>query len=170
MIGRRGPLDTALRVAAPPAFDLLAERVRTLEDAFGRIAATRMAGLPLMHPRLAVRAVGFTAAADGIALGALVTPWFLNLVRLPLHAQAGRLLPAPGQAEPVAVGGWTFDFLGADEPGLGRFAAASLVSPMSEFADQAAAEATARALLEALRPRPARRGFLFGPSGREAGR
>lgn len=141
---------------------VLAARVQALEATFERIAATRMAGLPLVHPGLAVRAVDFTAAADGIALGVLVTPWFMNLVRLPLHGEAESLLPAPGRAETLAVGGWTFDFLGQHEPGLGRFAAASLVSPMSEFADQAAAVATARALLEKLRPRPARRGFLFG--------
>jgi len=140
----------------------LAEQVQRLEQTFERIARTRMAGLPLMHPRLAVRAVDFTVGDDGIALGVLVTPWFMNLVRLPLRPEAEALLPAPGHGEERAVGGWTFDFLGHEEPGLGRFAAASLVSPMSEFADQAAAETTARLLLERLRPRPARRGFLFG--------
>jgi hypothetical protein len=42
---------------------------------------------------------------------------------------------------------------------------ASLASPMPGFADQDSAVATARALLERLRPVPARRGFLFGRSG-----
>lgn len=141
----------------------LEPRVQALEATFRRIASTRMAGLPLMHPWLSVEAVDFSQHEDGLALGALVTPWFLNLVRLPLHAAAAETLrPGPGDGEDIAIGGWTFRFLGHQEPGLGRFAAASLVSPMSEFADQAAAVATARALLEKLRPRPARRGFLFG--------
>lgn len=141
----------------------LPARVQALEATFRRIASTRMAGLPLMHPWLAVEAVDFAEHEEGLALGVLVTPWFMNLVQLPLNDTAGAALrPAPGQGADVLVGGWTFRFLGHQEPGVGRFAAASLVSPMSEFADQAAAVATARALLEKLRPRPARRGFLFG--------
>jgi [NiFe] hydrogenase assembly HybE family chaperone len=145
---------------------VLAARVLALEATFQHIAATRMAGLPLMHPRLKVQAVDFADADDGVALGVLVTPWFMNLVRLPLHSEAAAALrPAPGQGEDLSIGGWTLRFLGQQEPGLGRFAAASLVSPMSEFADQAAAVATARSLLERLRPRPARRGFLFGAAG-----
>lgn len=141
----------------------LGRRVQQLEQVFATIAATRMAGLPLMHPGLAVQAVDFAPTADGTACGVLVTPWFMNLVRLPL--QAGAPLPAPGRAADFDIGGWTFRFLGQAEPGLGPFAAASLASPMSEFADQAAAVATARALLERLRPVPARRGFLFGHAG-----
>jgi len=143
---------------------VLAARVQALEATFRRIAATRMAGLPLLHAGLSVQAVDFEADAQGQALGVLVTPWFMNLVRLPLeaHAQGSNSLPPPGQARDQAVGGWTFRFHGHSEPGLGHFAAASLASPMAEFADQAAAVATARALLEQLRPVPARRGFLLG--------
>ncbi len=141
----------------------LADRVQRLEAVYRDIARTRMAGVPLLHPGLAVQAVGFAAQADGTALGVLVTPWFMNLVRLPLVSDAE--LPAPGQAEDLAIGGWTFRFHGHSEAGLGAHAAASLASPMHEFADQAAAVATAQALLERLRPVPARRGFLLGRSG-----
>lgn len=151
-----------MSAASPP----LAARVQQLEAVYRTIAATRMAGLPLLHPSLAVQAVGFEAQADGTALGVLVTPWFMNLVRLPLSDTAD--VPAPGQAEDCCIGGWTFRFHSHAEPGLGVHAAASLASPMSEFADQAAAVATARALLERLRPAPARRGFLFGRGGARA--
>lgn len=141
---------------------MLAPQVQRLEATFRRIQATRMAGLPLLHPRLAVQAVDFVAEADAASHGVLVTPWFMNLVWLPLDAEAAAALPAPGRARSRDIGGWRFEFLGQHEAGCGPFAAASLVSPMSEFADQAAALATARSLLEQLRPRPARRGFLFG--------
>lgn len=142
----------------------LAAGVANLEAAFRRIERTRMAGVPLLHPRLQVQAVDFASTGQGLALGVLVTPWFMNLVRLPLQAHAAVSLPAPGLSEEQDIGGWTFSFFGHEEAGLGHFAAASLASPMGEFADQAAAVATARALLERLRPAPARRGFLFGAS------
>lgn len=167
--------------------DPLVLRTQQLEAVYRRIAATRMAGLPLLHPRLAVQAVGFAAQDDGCALGVLVTPWFMNLVRLPLapDLRPDAELPAPGQQEDRCIAGWTFRFHGHTEPGLGVHAAASLASPMNEFADQAAAVATAEALLEQLRPVPvpvavpvpvpvpaavpmsalARRGFLLGRSG-----
>lgn len=143
--------------------DPLVLRTQQLEAVYRGIAATRMAGLPLLHPRLAVQAVGFAAQGDGSALGVLVTPWFMNLVRLPLQADAE--LPAPGEAEDRNIAGWIFRFHGHSEPGVGGHAAASLASPMHEFVDQAAAVATAQALLEQLRPVPARRGFLLGRSG-----
>jgi len=157
------------------------ERVSRLEATFRHIAATRMAGLPILHPRLHVQAVDFAPVEAGVGtgewVGVLVTPWFMNLVRLPAapvvaRAKGGRerpatdTLPAPGQAADLAIGGWTFRFLGHEEPGCGRFAAASLVSPMHGFEDQPAAIATARALLERLRPPPARRAFLLGRGDR----
>lgn len=145
----------------------LAARIATLEAAFRTIAQTRLRGLPMLNPALAVQAVDFEVA-DGHALGVLVTPWFMNLVRLPLDADAG-VLPL-GESAPREIGGHRFDFLGAHEHTVGAFEACSLFSPMAGFADQAAAVATARAVLAQLRgrphtrppERPARRGFLFG--------
>jgi [NiFe] hydrogenase assembly HybE family chaperone len=145
----------------------LADRLDALTRAFAHIAATRMAGLPLVHPRLAVATVGFRPLDDDVALGVLVTPWCMNLVRLPLHD--GVAVLAIGQTGPRDVGARRFDFNGAHESGVGAFEAASLFSPMAEFADQAAALATAEEVLKELRgplslrvAQPARRGFLFG--------
>lgn len=145
----------------------LALRVHALQQAFEHIAATRMAGLPLVHPGLAVATVGFQPDDDEVWLGVLVTPWCMNLVRLPQHG--GVALLAVGETGSRDLGARRFDFIGAHEGGVGAFEAASLFSPMAEFADQAAALATADAVLDALRgslpPRvsqPARRGFLFG--------
>ena len=156
--------------------DTLAARTAALRLCFERIGATRMAGLPVMHPGLRVEAIGFEPCADAdgapAALGVLLTPWFMNLILLP--APGGACAP-PGQSRPHRVGGARFDFIGAHEAGFGAYEMCSLFSPMFEFAGQAAARATAVEVLRALRgaereiqarlaaqPRPGRRGFLTG--------
>lgn len=152
------------RIAAPvtdgAAAAALPGRVAALEALFGHVAATRMAGVPILHPDLAVRAVGFEPAPDGLgAVGVLVTSWFMNLVWLPLtgHDAEGQPLPAlaVGATRMRAVGNERFDFIGAFEPGFGAYEACSLFSPMFDFADQAAAVATAEQVLAILRAPPA---------------
>jgi [NiFe] hydrogenase assembly HybE family chaperone len=145
----------------------LTDRVAALEALFERVAATRMRGVPMLHPALRVQAVGFEGAGDGsAACGVLVTSWFMNLVWLPLDADA-RDVAAVGQTRRRAVGHEVFPFIGAHEDGFGAYEACSLFSPMFEFADQAAAVATAHAVLEGLRapaarPDASRRALLFG--------
>ena len=151
-------------------------RIATLQAVFTDIANERMAGLPLLNPRLQVEAIGFErwpdapqggpgsapplpaptapAAPDdsACALGVLVTPWFMNLVCLPL-----RLLDQPqavGQRLPWQIAGQRFDFLVAHEPALGCFAACSLFSPMQDFSDAETARATALMVLQLLRQPP----------------
>lgn len=159
--------------AVPPA--PLAPRVAALHALFEHIGATRMAGIPILRPDLAVHAEGFEPEAAGRAgLGVLVTPWFMNLVRLPLADDEP--IAAPGVKATRMVGEAQLEFIGAFEPGFGRFEACSLFSPMFEFVDQEAAVATARAVLAELRQPPApavpapaatapqasRRALLFG--------
>jgi [NiFe] hydrogenase assembly HybE family chaperone len=154
----------------------LGPRVAQLEAAFEHVAATRMAGVGLLHPALQVQAVGFERLDDApdLAMGVLLTPWFMNLLRLPLQPDAvsddGPIAPR-GRRRTRRVGAAAIDFIGAEEAPFGRFEACSLFSPVSAFADQAAAVATAQAVLAALRrpvpaalavDAPARRGFLFG--------
>ncbi len=144
----------------------LAARVAALEARFAMIAATRMAGVPLLNERLAVAAVGFEKVEDG-AVGVLLTPWFMNLLWLPgEQAQAA----APGASRRRAVGHENFEFIGAHEEGIGPYESCSLFSPMFEFEDQAAALATATEVLRVLRTpppqtapeKPSRRALLFG--------
>lgn len=172
-------------------------RVQTLEHVFAHIAATRMQGVPVQNPALRVQAVGFAPQADPDGgkwlLGILVTPWFMNLVCLPMDlAQAGENVLGVGQKAKRQIGSETFEFIGAHEDGLGAFACCSLFSPMFEFADHAAAVATACEVLNLLRTTapasaltsaqkpapvmdgkvetaPSRRGFLFGRGGPRAG-
>jgi len=150
--------------------------VQRLESAFRTIQATRMQGVPIVHGGLRVEAVGFQPErAAAVASGVLVTPWFMSLVRLPLQDDAAAAMLAPGASGVREWGTYAFDFLGAREPAIGTYEASSLFSPMAEFADQAAAVATARSVLALLRDQaapaqPARRGFLLGRSAAQAQR
>jgi [NiFe] hydrogenase assembly HybE family chaperone len=167
----------------------LAARVDVLTRCYRHVAATRMQGVGLLNPALRVRAVGFEPVADeDAALGVLVTPWFMNLVWLPL-AEPPAPLPV-GVSRWREIGGQDFEFIGMREPwgGLGSHEGCSLFSPMFEFADAAAAEATAHAVLAQLRPPqptvgapvaspepaqvsaslPARRAFFLGRGSRHA--
>ena len=139
--------------AAPLAGgDWLHARAQALEDLFRDVMMPRLRGLPLLHPGLDVRAVGFEPDADGTgALGVLVTPWFMNLVWLPRPGADAAVPLAVGAKRLRSVGPDEIEFIGAIEPGFGAFEACSLFSPMQEFVDQAAALATADELLRILR-------------------
>jgi [NiFe] hydrogenase assembly HybE family chaperone len=194
--------------ASPPPpdprrpLDELGSRIELLERAFRDIAATRMRGVPVLHAPLQVQAVGFAPGEPGWALGVLVTPWFMNLLRLPIEPLTSLAPPSPsedlppssaaaaaatclaiGRDAPREIGGESLHFIGAHEGQVGHFEVCSLFSPMFQFADQAAAVATAGEVLRLLRnpsaptperraaalpaaPEtaavPARRSFLFG--------
>jgi [NiFe] hydrogenase assembly HybE family chaperone len=138
---------------------------RELEQAFERVRTERMAGLPLLNERLRVEALGFRDW-QGIRVGALVTPWSINLVILP---GPGATLSTPRAGETRA---WVFPsgeyaFDSCEDPALGAYQQCSLFSPAFEFESHDDAVAAARAALEALfqPPEPARlsrRGLLLG--------
>ena len=162
----------------------MTSRVPRLVAAFEHIARTRMAGVPVLNPALSVEAVGFEPQHDSTGepavMGVLVAPWFMNLIWLPADATDDS--HGVGETRLHVIGGERFEFIGAHEPDIGPYALCSLFSPMFEFADQAAARATAQAVLDALRAAPpvnsaavvdarllpelppARRSFLFGRS------
>jgi [NiFe] hydrogenase assembly HybE family chaperone len=176
---------------AAPSPARLAERVRELQALFERIAATRMAGVALLHDGLQVQVIGFQPDRPGTVdtpahgptpiaqvrpyaateaagkasvtpssrppapteppggVGILITPWFMNLVWLPLDAAAPTV--RVGDKRTRVVGNERFDFIGAFEPGFGGYEACSLFSPMFEFVDHGAAVATAFEVLKQLR-------------------
>lgn len=162
----------------------LTDPAPALEAAFRRIQAERMAGVPLLHAGLQVQAIGFERW-QGQWLGALVTPWFLNLVLVPGNGENWRSA-AEGQRVFHRFGAGDFAFLGNDEPEVGEFQACSLCSPMHGFPDQSSACTTARMALRMLHvkqpaavlmsaggcershdaaPAPRRRTLLFGRAG-----
>lgn len=119
-----------------------------LEAAFVRIERERMAGVPLLNPALRVQALDFERWR-GHWLGALVTPWFLNLVLVPGNEDTWRHAAGRKRVRHT-FGAGDFAFVGGDEPEVGEFQTCSLVSPMAGFADQASACATARIALRML--------------------
>ena len=159
---------------ASPHADLAAQAA-ALTRVFSVIGNTRMQGVPVLHPGLVVETVGFEAYTDAdgaqAALGILMTPWFMNLIWLPLQGQTA--VPI-GQVCERRFGGELFEFIGAHEATFGTYEMCSLFSPMFEFADQATAHATAREVLGLLRKAPiaqaalasapilGRRAFLLG--------
>ncbi len=150
-------MTEALACTAPIDHALM-RRVAELQACFVHIAKTRMQGIALLNPSLRVRALGFeTIAGDALnddeevmALGVLVTPWFMNLLLLPV-VRSDR--PARvGQQRIRRIGDTEFAFLGMhEELGVGSFEACSLFSPMFEFQNAEAAECTAERVLELLR-------------------
>lgn len=118
-----------------------------LEAAFVRIWKTRMTGLPFLNDALRVQAVGFRPW-QGAWLGALVTPWSVNLVLLPGEGEWPALPEGVERLVPFPAG--QFRFVAGADPSVGEYHACSLFSPALAFADHETAVATAEAALVAL--------------------
>jgi [NiFe] hydrogenase assembly HybE family chaperone len=152
-----------------------------LEAQLTRVFSARvgtMREIGIAHEDLQVSVIRLSAH-QGHITGVLLTPWCMNLIRL-----AGDL-PLPDAAEGSTIvhayPAGEIAFTVGHAPEIGRLDAASLFSPMFEFADQAAAVATAEAILdelfrqpEAARPErpdvvPSRRALLFGRGSAQRG-
>jgi [NiFe] hydrogenase assembly HybE family chaperone len=119
-----------------------------LESAFTRIRRERMADIPLLNPALEVQAVGFSVRED-YCLGVLITPWFMNLMLLPLAGDEWAELPSGTKINKSFPSG-TYEFILGEEEGVGRYLMCSLFSPVFEFQNQQAAVVTAEAVLQSL--------------------
>ncbi|MBP2301073.1 [NiFe]-hydrogenase assembly chaperone HybE [Azospirillum picis] len=130
-------------------------KIRALEAAFREIHTAQMRGMPIVNDALAVKAVGFRPH-DGRWLGALVTPWFLNLVLLPGEGDDWTDL-VPGEKEMVEFPSGRYEFVHANRKTVGAYKACSLFSPMFDFGSMLQATETAAAAMVS----------LFDPSIRE---
>ncbi len=150
-----------------------------LEATFEMIRLERMQDVPILNAALKVEAVGLRPW-NGCVLGALVTPWFINLVVLPGEGPWRSVRPT--ESVWYAFPSGRFQFIAFAEPALGEYHACSLLSPVLEFADHETAREMARVAVESLfdptllgeaPPPPAedapesvsRRNFLRGASG-----
>lgn len=125
----------------------MAARLSQIIEEF-RAADCRMRDLPVYNPALDVEAVGFRPW-NGAWLGVMITPWFINLMLVPVDAGAWRDLVAGSKVH------WSFpsgrvEFIVSVGDTCGPYQCCSLFSPVLEFEDQEAARQTARVALEAL--------------------
>ncbi len=118
--------------------DLLAASYREIGD-------RAMRDLPIYNGALGVEAIGFRPF-NGTMVGIMVTPWFMNVV---MPASAMRETSS-GATVRIRFPAGDIEFTLGEVGQMGRVASCSLFSPMFEFADMAAARATAEAALAEL--------------------
>lgn len=135
---------------ASPAATAEAAAAR-LQAAFAALHRDRMQDVPILNGRLRVACIGMRACDEGW-LAALVTPWFINLMLLPASAEAAEAWRGIdlGAKSLHRFPAGRFEFIMGELAEIGRYRMCSLFSPVLEFEDQAAAELTAAAALDAL--------------------
>lgn len=107
------------------------------ETVFDDIYRQRMADMPLCNSALRVEALGFQPWND-YYLGVLITPWFMNLILVPMQADALETLRV-GDKQNHCLPSGRYEFVVGEEASLGRYLHCSLFSPMFEFSDPAMA-------------------------------
>jgi [NiFe] hydrogenase assembly HybE family chaperone len=128
-------------------------RVLALLDCFRETDAV-MRDLPIYNDKVAIEAIGFQRFGDDALLGVVLTPWFMNLILLPVVPEPMRMaeIGRPVEVE-IPVGKRTFVIGGNDVIGLYR--AHSLHSPVLTFTLPGQAQAEARRQIGVLLTPPA---------------
>ena len=122
--------------------------VLALIEQFRRVDAG-MRDLPIYNGKVAIEAIGFRAFDDVALLGVVLTPWFMNLIMLPIEpvpmnmAEIGKTVPVE-----LPAGQRTF-VVGGDET-VGLYKAHSLHSPVLNFTLPGQARAEAQRMLALL--------------------
>ncbi len=116
-----------------------------LAASYREIGECAMRDLPIYNDALGVEAVGFRQF-NGTIVGIMVTPWFMNVV-LPASAASP---DTSGATTRIRFPVGDIEFTLSEVGHMGRIASCSLFSPMFQFADMAAARATAEAALAEL--------------------
>ena len=119
-----------------------------LERTFKRIQRERTRHMPVINDDLRVQAVGFRPW-QGHSLGVMVTPWFMGLMLIPREGDDWSGLQL-GEKRIHEFPTGAYEFTVAEEDGIGRYQLCTLFSPMSRFADQETAVATAEVVLRGL--------------------
>lgn len=126
--------STNIADAAGPA--LLPDPSPRLNAAY-RAIARRMDGLSFVNPAIDVEAVAF-APWESHWLGAMVTPWCINLMLLPRDASGWTSLPQ-GKKLRYAFPAGEYEFISSRDDAVGEYQMCSLISPVLELPDHATA-------------------------------
>ena len=126
------------------------ERIHQLVQRFTHIANTAMRDLPIYNHALRVDAIGFEATTEGW-LGVLITPWFINVVLLPVR-RVEATVPLGSKVTHDLVSG-EHEFSVGEDDELGRYDFLTLASPTLKYkSHQAAREVAQKALAKLLTP------------------
>lgn len=122
---------------------ILAATSTRLADAFRRIEATAMADVPILNRKLSVQCVGMSVFGQESLCG-LITPWFINLVLMPMAVSVPM---RTGAKTRIALPGGIFEFIQSHHDELGAYRMCSLLSPVFEFDMQEDAVTVAQEIL-----------------------
>ncbi|MBL8572232.1 MAG: [NiFe]-hydrogenase assembly chaperone HybE [Hyphomicrobiaceae bacterium] len=117
------------------------------ETAFRDAHLGKMRDVPFLNKALSVQAIGFRPHGREV-LGVMLTPWFMNLVLVPLDPPASA--PEVGSKDVVEFPSGRYEFIWADRLETGPYRACSLFSPVFDFNSQLSAIEVAQAVLVAL--------------------
>lgn len=168
-----------------PAAPIPDDPTPRLEAMYRRIWASSMHDMPFVNRALTVEVVGFRRW-QGDWVGAVITPWFLNLFVLPGGGSLWSDRPA-GERGNIAFPVGELEFIADDDVSaeIPAYQYCALITQVSQFAAQDAARAVAEEALKALfvappapaveapaaaavpgQPDPSRRAFFRRVSGR----
>jgi [NiFe] hydrogenase assembly HybE family chaperone len=128
--------DTVSSPSAAADPSLLPDPSPRLNAAF-RAIARRMDGLNFVNPAIDVEAVAF-APWESHWLGAMVTPWCINLMLLPRDTAGWTSLPQ-GKKRRYAFPAGEYEFISSRDDAVGEYQMCSLISPVLELPDHATA-------------------------------
>lgn len=155
-------------IASPSAGGFAHDPSPLVESVFQRIHDERMSGLPFLNAALSVEAVGFSPRQP-CWIGALITPWLVNLVLLPRTGQGWETLNE-GTRKVWQFPSGAYDFISSCDPELGPYQMCNLVAPVTALADQASARAVATTALQRLFEPPPRQAAEAPPRAPRDGR
>jgi len=112
-------------------------RVTDLVERFRTIGETVMRDLPFYNPDLETEAIGFRPF-DGRWMGILITPWFMNLMRLSEQTEPMDMTCIGHKVKVLLPSGERKLMRGGDER-IGAYESLSLHSPMLGFKTREAA-------------------------------
>ncbi len=136
------------REAAAPLRVFSESPAAFFEQGFRQIAETRMKGLPIVNPKIQVRAAAFRRwQMDWF--GVMALPWCIAAVYA-CGCRESWPQVAAGREWTLELPAGDFPFMAIEDPILGRFFMLSLKSPVLDIENQAAADVFAQAAFDAM--------------------